>query len=197
MLPFCTASEAAEQARPKYLAPQLAKINEAVKLAIANGRYQTIVRVETPADYTAEEDPHRNAAIQAAFPEHKVTVKIDASNYHECFEVRISWIPKTPLPLVAPPVAEKKPASEPSRIALVAALVVAVIEWECNENKSEDGSGSLSNTLPFPSVDLTTSSALVKEIRTHLEGRGKYKNISIRILSNPNQREEIYYNVSW
>jgi hypothetical protein len=196
MLPFPTATEAAEQARSKYLVAQIEEVKEAVKKAIAKGLYQTWTQVTTPPHYSAEEDAHRSAAFALAFPAYKLTFGTGGPGK---WGLTIAWIPNAPLPLV-PTAAEKQTASAPL-VSPLAALIVAVIERECNATVPEGGTMSMSNTLPLPfefPLDKASSDVLLKEIRTRLEGMNKYTSIALGIESYPKfKRDEIAYKVSW
>jgi hypothetical protein len=211
---FPTAAEAAKQARPKYMLAQASAINEAVTKAIANGRYQTVVQVAVPDHYNPEEDPHRDAAIRAAFPDHKVTIGTDS--YSAKFSVRISWIPKTPLPLVVvPPAAAPKkeepvsaPVSEPKSepmsetlIAAAAALVVKAILYETNTATPAIGPRRMTSSLPLPfrcPPGTPVWSEFILLVRTRLESTKYFKEIGLHIYTNETAKEEeIRYNLAY
>lgn len=144
---FPTASEAAAQARPLYMADQIRQIEEEIKKAIAAGRYRTSFGLILPAHYDPTEDAHREAAISAAFP----TYGFKFGHMHcrsEC-SLSVSWIPAEPLPLI-PPI--------PSAEAIFEKLHAA---WKARSTDTVGGG------LPLPLANVTVAQRgkLLAEIR--------------------------------
>lgn len=137
--PFPTASEAAAQARPLYMADQIRQIEVAVKKAVEDGRYRTSLDLVLPRHYDPVENPHRDAAIAAAFPTYGF--QYGHLYWGKSCRLEVSWIPAEPLPLI-PPI--------PPAEALFEKLHAA---WRARP----DGELEVRGALPLPLANVTVA----------------------------------------